>query len=271
MVTFLRCDAIGSAECLGGRLTVMHVAVRARQGGAGLADAIAPLVARAVATRMACRSESAGDRVAAVLEAPMCGDFGRIHANDIKGMIGEIVTEAVLVECGFGEPLYSKWKHGGTSFSRGPDMILRRGDWISANESKHLHTPRPGNDVSPDASVLIVAAFRQNTDARTRNWLGWLLHQLADAERLRGATQGCTAGDGAAPSAARIIRGAMDRWAVSINASVVFDARYEAGAGPIGRRMDPATLHGIANPAAAVVARIEGLHEATAKMIGRYC
>lgn len=271
MVTFLRCDAIGSAECLDGRLTVMHIAVRARQEGASLADAISPLVARAVATRMACRSESAGDRVASVLEVSMGGDFDRIHINDIKGLIGEIVTEATLVECGFGVPLYSKWKHGGTSFSRGVDMVLRRGDWISANESKHLHTPRPGSDVSPDASVLIVAAFRQNTDARTRQWLDWLRQQLADAERLRGATQECTAVDDAAPSAASIIGGAMGRWAVSINAAVVFDARYKAGAGPIGRRMTPATLHGIANPAVAVVARIEGLHEATAKMIGRYC
>ena len=270
MASFLRCDTIDSTECLGGRLTVMHVAVRARQDEDGLADAIAPLVARAVATRMACRSESGGDRVAGMLEAPMDGDSGKIHTNDMKGLIGEIVAEAILVECGLGEPLYSKWRHGGTSFSRGADMVLRRGDWISANESKHLHTPRHGNDASPNASVLIVAAFRQNTDARTRKWLDWLRHQLADAERLMGAMQ-CTAGSGAAPSAARIIGDAMDRWTVSINAAVVFDARYGAGAGTIGRRMAPATLHGIANPAVAVVARIEGLHEATAKMIGRYC
>ena len=270
MASLLRCDTIDGTECLGGRLTVMHVAVRARQGADGLADAIAPLVARAVAARMACRSESAGDRAAGMLEAPMDGDSGKIHTNDMKGPIGGIVAVAILAECGLGEPPYSKWRHGGTSFSRGADRVLRRGDWISDSESKHLHTPRPGNDASPNASVLIVAAFRQNTDAWTWKWLDRLRLQMADAKRLVGAVQR-TAGSGAAPGAARIIGDAIGRWTVSINAAVAFDARYGAGAGTIGRRIAPATLRGISSPAVAVAARTEGLHGAAAGMIGRYC
>ena len=271
MVTFLRCGTIGTSVRLDGKLRVVHVSGTTKQSGASLVDAIAPLVAKAVTSRTARREELAGNIVARLLGGPAPDSHTNIPASDMKWLIREIVAEAVLVECGFGEPFYSKWRHAGTSTSSGIDIILRKGNSISANESKHLHTLRRGNSASQDASLLIVSAFRQSTDSRTKIRLRWLYRQIVSAERLGSSMHTAQTDVNIPPHAAKIISSALRKWNVFVNAAVVFDARHGASAEAIGQRLNHGTLRGIANPAAAVVICIEGLHEATARMIGRYC
>lgn len=271
MGTFLQCGTVGTNVCLDGKLRVVHISGTARQRGARLVDAIAPLVAEAVTARTARKVELADNLVARLLDGPTLDSHTDIPASDMKGLVGEIVAEAVLVECGFGEPFYSKWRHAGTSTSSGIDIILRKGNSISANEAKHLHTLRRGNNASQDASLLIVSAFRQSTDSRTKIRLRWLYRQIVSAERRGSATHAAQADVNRLPDAAKIISGALRKWNVFVNAAVVFDARHGASVEAIGQRLSHGTLREIANPAAAVVICIEGLHEATARMIGRYC
>ena len=118
---------------------------------------------------------------------------------------------------------------------------------------------------------MIVSAFRQNTDSRTKIRLRWLYRQMASAERLGSATHAAQAGASMPADAAKIISSAMLKWNVFVNAAVVFDGRHGASAEAIVQRLNRGTLRGIANPAAAVVICVEGLHEATARMIRRYC
>ena len=273
MAALLLCRVVGRAACLGGRLEVVRVDGKAaRRGGRGLEDGLGELVAEAMEAR-ARRREGSTDRDAPSSIGRLRGrGSDRISPNDMKGLVGEIVAEAVLVECGYGEPFYSKWRHGGTSTSRGIDIVLLKGGTLSANESKHLHALRPGGDASRAVSAAIVASFRQNGDHHTRTWLVWLRRQCIRAERLGGAMRAaqppCA---GSLARAIEIIDKALSAPSVPVNAVAVFDARCSADAESIRDRLGPSALRGTAAAADAVAAAIDGLHGATASLMRRHC
>lgn len=192
----------------------------------------------------------------------------RISPNDMKGLVGEIVAEEVLVECGYGGPFYSKRRHGGTRTSKGVDIILRKGCTLSANESKHLHAMRPGSDTSRDISAAITAAFRQNDDRHTMRWLKLLRLQCDRADLLSGAMHAPPPGTGSLHRMAEILDKALSGQSVPLNAVAVFDAQHSADAGSIRDRLGPDTLRGTT---AAVAAAVDGLHKATASLIRGHC
>lgn len=273
MATFLLCRVIGRAACLGGRLAVTRVdGAPAKRDAHGLEGDLEALVAEAIAIRARRRAERASPGVAALMESQWASSPAKMSPNDMKGLVGEIVAEAVLVDCGYGEPFYSKWRNGGTSTSRGIDIILRNGDMLSANESKHLHTLRPGIDASRDISAAIVAAFRQSGDRHTASWLRWLRWQCDRAERLGGAMHAAQPGAASLHRAVEILDKALSGQGVQANAVAVFDARHNADAESICDRLGPDTLRGTATAvAAAVAAAVDGLHGATESLIRRYC
>lgn len=269
---FLACDTIGSGCCLDGRLMVAHVGGAAGSDGRSIGERLGSLVEEALAVRAMRSDANAGDEVSFFLgRMPIEGDRRGISATDLKGLIGEIVAEVVLEECGYGEPFYSKWRHTGTSTSKGIDIVMLKGDALSASESKHLHALRPGRGASSGVSAAIAAAFRQSADRHTREWLLWLRRHCVEAARLGGATRLSPAGTAALLRMAEIITKALAEWSVSASAVVVLDARHGVDVGSIRGSLGSGTLRGIANPAEAVVSSIDGLHDATVRMVGRYC
>ena len=267
--TFLACSTSDSGSCLGGRLRVVHINGAGRRGG-GLENTIGRLVEEAHAARAMRASASAPDNMS-LSGMPAAGCRVRILPSDMKGIVGEIVAEAVLVECGFGEPLYSKWRHVGTSASKGIDIVMLKGELVLASESKHLYALRPGRGVSSNVSGAIAAALRQCTDRRIRYWLAWLCRQCTDAARLGGAVRAGSPNTDALLRTAKIIDKALSDGGVSVNAVVVLDAQHMPDAGSIRRRIGLGALRGVSNPATAVASRIDGLRDATDRLIGRYC
>lgn len=271
MITFLACSTSGDGRCLGGRLRVVRVDGAAKRGSRSLEDRIRLHVEEALKARDARRATNASSGLTFLLKKTPAAGRGPIPQSDLKGIVGEIVAEAVLVECGFGEPFYSKWRHAGTSASRGIDIVLRKGNSISVNEAKHLHSLRPGKSPLPDIARAITSAFRQNTDRRTRYRLVLLWRQCASAERLGNAMHGAPPGAGAPPWMSSTIKNAVSAWSISVNVVVVLDARHDADADAIRRRLGQDTARGTVGPAAAVVSHIDGLHEATVQLIRSYC
>ena len=263
MGTFLACSAITSVRCLGGRLRVVQ-ADGAAGGGRSLEDAIGALVEEALEAREMRRAASAGEEITHFLGGMPTGYRKPVRQNDMKGLVGEIVAEAVLVECGFGMPLYSKWRHTGTSASNGIDIVMRKGGLLLACEAKHLHALRQGGDARPAVSSAIAAALRQSADRHTERWLLWLLRECV------GAAAGLGDAD-AMLRKARIIDEALSARSVSACAVVVLDARHGVDAQSVVLRLGPGALRGTAGPASAVVSGIAGLREATALLIGRHC
>lgn len=240
--------------------------------GRSIGDWLGSLVEEALATRTMRSEANAGDEVSFFLgRMPIEGDRHGISAADLKGLVGEIVAEEVLEACGYGEPFYSKWRHAGTSASKGIDIVMRKGAVLSVNEPKHLHALRPGRGASSGVSAAIAAAFRQSPDRHTREWLLWLRRHCVEAARLGGATHPSPAGTAALLRMAEVLKKALAEWSVSANATVALDARHGVDAGSIRGSLGPGTLRGIANPAEAVISSIDGLHDATVRMVGRYC
>lgn len=270
LATFLACSMSSGGSCLDGRLKVVHADGEARRNGS-LEDAIGALVDEALETRAVRRAEKAGDRASLFLDGMAESDRGNILPSDMKGLVGEIVAEAVLVECGFGDPLYSKWRHVGTSASKGIDIIMRKGDLLLAVESKHLHALRRGRNHSSEIARKITTAFGQSCDLHTRYWLSWLRRHLTASARLGHAVGASRPDPRAMNRTAKIIDKALSDWSVSANAVVVFDARHGVDAKSIEMHLGPGTLSGIQNPAVAVVSRIGGICEVTTHLIGRHC
>ena len=261
--TFLVCSAIDAVRCLGGRLRVVQADGEAG-GGRSLGDAIGALVEEALEARAMRKAAGAGGEAASLLlgRVPVA-QREPVRENDMKGLVGEIVAEAVLVECGFGVPFYSKWRHTGTSASNGIDIVMRKGGLLLACESKHLHALRPGGGARRAVSAAIAAALQQSADRHVKRWLSWLRRECVAAAGLGGA--------GAMLRKARIIDEALSAWSVSACAIAVLDARHVVDAGSVGLRLGPGALGGMAGSASVVVSRIVGLREATALLIGRHC
>lgn len=235
-------------------------------------DAIGELVKEALATRAIRRANKVAGSVLSLLDGTPKGGLDGIPQNDMKGLVGEIVAEAVLVECGFGEPLYTKWRHAGTSASKGIDIVMHKGDRLSAVESKHLHALRQGQISSSDIARAITSAFRQSGDRHTRHWLVLLRQKCVESAKLGGAVGASSPATATAMlRTARIIDKALLDWSVSADAVVMFDAQHGVDAKSIGMRLGPGTLQGMASPAAAVVSSIGGLRKATAHLIRRHC
>ena len=269
---FLVCGTLGSAACLSGRLTVVRIGGGAGHGSRGMESSPGLLVAEAVAARADRMAEGKGGHLAVLPGGMRSGRRVKLSPNGLKGLIGEIVAEAVLAECGYGEPFCSKWRHRGTGVSRGVDIMLCRGGILSANESKHLHALRPGASILGAVSSAIFAAFGQCGEDRTRSWLEWLRRQCADAERLQEAAHAVSPGGvGDMRRMIEAIDRALSGRSVPTNAVAVFDARHEADAVSIRGRLGPGALRNAGIPAAAVAASIDGLHEATAALIRRCC
>ena len=274
MDTFLACSTIGGERCIGGLLKVVYASGAVRRNDGVLEDGTGLLVEEALAARAMRRDEDAGDGVSFFqCGTPPADDRDGMGRNDMKGLVGEIVAEAVLVECGFGEPFYSKWRHAGTSASRGIDIVMRKGDMLLVSESKHLHAPRLGKGgAAPGISAAIAAAFRQNGDRHTRDWLLWLRRRCVEAARLGGTVHAAAPSDvGALLRMAEIIKNALSDRNVSTCAIVVLDSRHETPTVSIRRRLGRGTLQGVTNPAVAVVSYIRGLDNATIRLLGRYC
>lgn len=251
MDTFLVCGTTASEFCLDGRLEVMYVDGAARNDGGVLDDKIGQLVDEALAARAMRKDEDAGcDMSLFQCGPPPNDDRVGVGKNDMKGLVGEIVAEAVLAECGFGEPFYSKWRYAGTSASKGIDIVMRKGDLLSVNESKHLHTLRPERGgAASGVSDAIAAAFRQTSDCHTREWLLWLRRRCVEAARLGGAVCAVAAlGAVDMLRMAEIIKNALSDRSVSTSAVVVLDSRHEAAAESIRKRLGPGMLRGVANP-----------------------
>lgn len=83
--------------------------------------------------------------------------------------------------------------------------------------------------------------------------------------------RGAPPGAGAPSSMSSTIKNTVSAWRISVNVVVVLDARHDVDADSIRRRLGRDTAMETGGPAAAVVSRIDGLREATVRLVRRHC
>ena len=255
----------------GGRLTVVCAAAGTGEAGGDLAGLLKRRLgdAREVAARR--RDAQAGLHAAGgmmqrgMLQARAAGRMAR---NNAVGLIGEMIAEEVLGDLGAGEPFYVKWRAVGSSTTRGIDLIFKKDDFLSANESKHLHD---SIRAAPSPAVPVSAALRSaldgNGDRRIRYHLVRLHRCEARCEeecRARGDERGrmlCAERQG-------ILEKAIANDAYALNAVVVFDAAHKLARGGAGIRVDDGMQAQFKNPVTAFLVGVDGLHAAAESAIG---
>lgn len=91
-----------------------------------------------------------------------------LDANEITGLVGEIITEKFMIEQNMGISFYIKWREIGTSKSRGLDIILQRDNVLLIVEAKHSHTRlKPLGNHELILASIIDNAFKRNSDFHT--------------------------------------------------------------------------------------------------------
>lgn len=114
--------------------------------------------------------------------------------NDIKGLVGEIIASELLVRTDR-EPIFTKWEYGGTSKSRGIDVLGREKGKLDSSlilvEAKHLHEEvRSSSQTSCCNSIRgrLVEGLLEFEETKVRLNLAGILTKLQQALSIADAT-----------------------------------------------------------------------------------
>ena len=255
----------------GGQVVVVSAAVRVRAG---------QLLA-AVLDRYLCRARDAAQARAAgksqlrtIARVRSRGLRPRAPAkrtrNDVVGLVGEIMAEGILRDLGAGEPFYAKWRSSGTSVSSGVDLVFKKADSMSANESEHLHDSI-GNARTPVTPVAheLNRSLARNTDAHTKDFFG----SLCLAEEGHAAecdARGDEAGRMRSRERQRALEKVLETGAYTTNAVIVFDDAHSPSPAAVLSRTRLAAAESLKKPVTGFLAGVRDLRDSTASMIGRY-
>ena len=193
---------------------------------------------------------------------------GRLARNDAVGLIGEMIAEEVLGDLGEGEPFYVKWRAVGSSTTRGVDLVFKKADLLSANESKHLHgTIRAVPNPAVPVSAALKSAMSRNDDRRIRCRLA-CLHRCEARYEEECRARGDERGRMLCAERQAVLEKAIANDAYALNAVIVFDAAHRPARGDVGARVDAGMLAQFKNPVTAFLVGVDGLHAAAESAIG---
>ena len=223
------------------------------------------MAARRRAVRAGPHTAAAGMMQRGMLQARAAGRPAR---NDAVGLIGEMIAEDVLGDLGAGEPFYVKWRAVGSSTARGVDLVFKKGDLLSANESKHLHgTIRAVPNPAVPVSAALKIAMARNDDRRIRCQLA-CLHRCEARFEEECRARGDERGRMLCAERKAVLEKAIANDAYSLNAVIVFDAAHRPARGDVGVRVDAGMLAQFKNPVTAFLVGVDGLHAAAESAIG---
>jgi hypothetical protein len=109
----------------------------------------------------------------------------KYDAEDLKGLIGEILILEYLLVTRIGTPFYCKWQETGTSKSQGIDLIITAKNVLLVYECKHPHNQiKASRDSSKVIASILDEAFINNSDEFTIVRLARLWRRLQKEKRL---------------------------------------------------------------------------------------
>lgn len=262
----------GSADRIaGGRLTVVCAAAGPGAAGYNLADLLRRRLGDAQAVAARRRAARAGLHAAGgmmrrgMLQARATA---RMSRNNAAGLIGEMIAEEILGDLGAGDPFYVKWRAMGSSTTRGIDLIFKKVDFLSANESKHLHDAiRTASSPAAPVSAALRSALVGNGDRRIRCHLV-RLHRCEARCQEECRARGDERGRMLCAERQVVLEKAIANDAYALNAVVVFDAVHKPARGGAGIRVDAAMVSQFRNPVTAFLVGVDGLHAAAEYAIG---
>ena len=255
-----------------GSRTVVVSATAEVQGDRNLAGLLVPLLdkARSVAqaraagkgrARTVARLRTKGMRPAAPAPVPR---------NNIVGLVGEILTEDILENLGVGEAFYVKWRSSGTSTSAGVDLVFKKEEFLYACESKHMHSS-VCNAPTVVASVAreLSRAFKQNSDAHTKDFFGKLIFEEAGYAAQCDA-RGDKAGRMRSGKRRRVLEAAIGAGSYTTNAVIVFDGAHSPVPAAVRSRIKTGTAKLFKKPVTGFLVGVRDLHDSTESMIKVY-
>lgn len=190
--------------------------------------------------------------------------------NDVVGLAGKILAEDILVDMGVGEPFYVKWRSSGTSVGRGVDLVFKKADSMSANESNHLHDSI-GNAREPISPVVreLDRSFERNTHAHTKDFLANLCLEEEGSAAERDA-RGDEAGRRQSRERLRAPEKVPRTGAYTTSAAIVFDGVCDPAPAAVLSGASSAATSSLKKPATGFLAGVHGLHDSTAAVIRRH-
>lgn len=187
--------------------------------------------------------------------------------NDIVGPVGEILAEDFLEDLGAGEPFCAKWRLSGASASAGVDLVFKKDGFLSACESKHVHSSARGarTAAAPPAREL-GRALEQNPDERAENFPGKLI--LGEGRHaLQCAARSDEAGRKRSMERRDALENALGTGACATSAAAAFDGAHSPAPAAVRSRIRLGTTRRFRNPATGFLAGVRGLHGSTEAMI----
>ena len=190
--------------------------------------------------------------------------------NDIVGLVGEILAEDFLEDLGAGEPFYAKWRLSGTSASAGVDLVFKKDGFLSACESKHVHSSvRSARTAAAPVARELNRALEQNPDEHTENFLGTLF--LGEEQHaLQCAARSDEAGRKRSMGRRDVLENALGTGAYATNAVVVFDGAHSPAPAAVRSRIRLGAARRFRNPATGFLVGVRDLHGSTEAMIKAY-